>query len=400
MITPAPANAGPITVALSGGVDSAVTAGLLVRAGYDVTGVFMKNWNPDSLQNLTDCPWEQDQADAMAVAEHLGIPFKSINFEREYYESVVEYMLREYARGRTPNPDILCNTTIKFDAFMKRVLGDGATVMATGHYATLTPDQQSGQNILGRGIDPSKDQSYFLYGLSGQQLESALLPLGGLHKKEVRQIAQEMNLPNSTKPDSQGICFIGHLDLKKFLAERLGQSPAEVILLPDTKGDFEDRKTRGVSIGATTQAHYLTLGEKIGGQFATKKIQQALGEVPQLYVVAKESDPGRIYVSPLRIDPRINQNQIKLESLVRTGGSIHGTVESMVDALSELIANHGIVAQVRYRQKPLAVQSVRVSNTGEILVTLLDPIWAAAPGQSCVFYVGDRVWGGGVIATL
>jgi tRNA-uridine 2-sulfurtransferase len=383
----------PITVALSGGVDSAVTAALLKEQGHDVTGVFMKNWTPLDVQSLTDCPWERDQADAAAVCDALGIPFRSINFEREYYSAVVQQLLDTYSRGETPNPDILCNSAVKFGVFLDDVLQSGSHGMATGHYARLTLDGRDNAPVLRRGIDDSKDQSYFLYRLDADQLRHVHFPLGDLQKTEVRRMAEYYSLPNATKPDSQGICFIGHLDLKTFLKSQLGENCADVCLLPEHGVSLQERIAGAQIIGQTKTAHYLTTGERIGGQLDTKKIRQITGgDAPQLYVVSRDIRSANVYVSTNRLDPHIYTSQVILRDTIATGCDRSLSLLSMVDTLQESMG-----MQVRYRQTPVPVQSITELAPGVVSVDLVQPIWAAAAGQSAVVYVGDRVLGGGVI---
>ncbi|HRP36651.1 MAG TPA: tRNA 2-thiouridine(34) synthase MnmA, partial [Candidatus Dojkabacteria bacterium] len=206
-----------ITVALSGGVDSAVSAAILLEQGYDVTGIFMKNWSGADFSVNSDCPWEQDQQDAEDVCKTLGIPFKSVNFEKQYRDIVVQYFFDEYSKGRTPNPDVLCNKEIKFKLFLQYATESGAELIATGHYARITHDE-NGFKLL-KGIDNNKDQSYFLHRLNQEQLSKSLFPIGELQKSEVRKLAEKYKLPNAKKKDSQGICFIGKIDVQDFLRE-------------------------------------------------------------------------------------------------------------------------------------------------------------------------------------
>src|SRR5690606_35373522 len=216
-------NGKKVFVGLSGGVDSAVSAALLKDQGFEVTGVYMKNWSGDDYGIQADCPWEEDQKDAQAICDHLGIQFRSFNFEKEYRDKVVEYFFSEYEKGRTPNPDVMCNKEVKFKLFLDKALKEGAGFIATGHYARkLVPDSNNNEpEKLLKGLDKNKDQTYFLYNLTQEQLRKTLFPIGHLTKPEVRKLAREYMLPNAEKPDSQGICFIGEINVLKFLMSRI-----------------------------------------------------------------------------------------------------------------------------------------------------------------------------------
>ena len=223
-----------VVVGLSGGVDSSVAAYLLKEQGYDVIGLFMKNWHDDSVTISDECPWLEDSNDAMLVAEKLGIPFQTVDLSEAYKERIVDYMFREYQMGRTPNPDVLCNREIKFDVFMKIALGLGADFVATGHYCRKGTIKKNGKEIyqLLAGKDPNKDQSYFLCQLSQEQLSKTLFPIGELLKPEVRKIASEQNLITAEKRDSQGLCFIGKVRLPEFLQQKLAPKDGAIVEVP------------------------------------------------------------------------------------------------------------------------------------------------------------------------
>ncbi|MGH7250067.1 MAG: tRNA 2-thiouridine(34) synthase MnmA, partial [Minisyncoccia bacterium] len=264
-----------IFVGLSGGVDSAVSAALLQKAGYEVVGVFMKTWHPDFLE----CNEEEERRDAMRVAAHLDIPFLTFDFEKEYKRAVADYMIREYKEGRTPNPDVMCNKEVKFGAFLKKALSMGANYVATGHYARIVdtenfletaPSETKRQGThtfpknsphLLQGVDSAKDQSYFLWTLRQEQLSKILFPIGHLKKTEVRKLAKKFNLPVSEKKDSQGICFLGPVDLKEFLKHYIKEKKGEVVL---ARGEARPNGEAGRVIGFHDGVVFHTLGERHG----------------------------------------------------------------------------------------------------------------------------------------
>src|SRR5688572_1063582 len=267
-----------VVVGLSGGVDSSVAAYLLQQQGYEVIGMFMKNWHDDSVTLSKECPWLDDSNDAMIVAQHLGIPFQAIDLSAEYKTRIVDYMFAEYQRGRTPNPDVLCNREIKFDIFLNAALKLGADFVSTGHYARKGEIEKDGKKIyrLLSGKDPNKDQSYFLCQLTQAQLEKSLFPIGELLKPQVRAIAKEIGLVTADKKDSQGLCFVGKVHLPDFLQQRLERKTGQVIEVPATasvfnngfaEDDLEAITTRyeltpevGEVIGEHKGAHYYTVG--------------------------------------------------------------------------------------------------------------------------------------------
>jgi len=343
---------------MSGGVDSSVSAALLVQQGYDVTGVYMKNWSGDDYGIQADCPWEQDQSDAEAVCKHLGTPFKSYNFEKEYRQRVVEYFFSEYERGRTPNPDVMCNKTIKFDLFMQRALVEGADLIATGHYAQVRASED-GYELL-RGVDPNKDQTYFLYTLNQKQLSKTLFPIGHLPKPEVRKLAEQFKLPNAQKPDSQGICFIGEIDVYKYLRSRLPLKPGQIV-------DIDSKEIVGEHDGVAFYTIGQREGLKLGGQ-----------QIPY-FVVAKDLEQNIVYVGHGHEHPAMLKQELELENL-----HFVNPKTSMPEKIS---------AAVRYRQSAepgrLDVESKKF--------TFDQPQRAITPGQSLVIYDGEICLGGGVI---
>lgn len=300
-----------VVVGLSGGVDSSVAAHLLVQQGYEVIGLFMKNWHDESVTLSAECPWLEDSHDAMLVAEKLGIPFQTVDLSEEYKERIVDYMFAEYAQGRTPNPDVLCNREIKFDVFLKIAQSLGADFVATGHYCQKAEVDVHGTPIyrLLSGADPGKDQSYFLCQLNQEQLAQTLFPIGHLQKSEVRKIALEQDLVTAEKKDSQGLCFIGKVRLPDFLQQQLQSKPGKIIEIPATQihpyPDYNPpgidpeklvqlaeansyQPTDGKEVGEHNGAHFFTIGQRKG---------LAVGGTPEpLFVIATDIEQNIIYV--------------------------------------------------------------------------------------------------------
>ncbi len=349
-----------IAVALSGGVDSAVAAALLQAQGHAVTGFFMKNWtdvgSADYRQpTAADCPWQKDYQDAQAVCQKLGIDCNIVHFEKEYRQQVLDYFLQEYRYQRTPNPDVVCNTTIKFDAFWQYAKQQGFNVMATGHYARI--EQRNQQWLLRRGLDPNKDQSYFIHHLTQEQLAHIQFPLGNMRKDAVRDLARQYALPVADKPDSQGLCFIGKIDFPAFLEQYFKPQPGPIIT---TEGDV---------IGQHRGLEWYTIGQRYG---------LAIGGTGPYYVVAKRPNNNSLVVCQGLYHPALyhdrfiiaNEHWIAGEPLAKTWRSL---------------------VQVRYRSS--AVPGRVYHN----LVMLDYPIRAITPGQFAVFYRGDVVLGGATI---
>ncbi|MBQ3651356.1 MAG: tRNA 2-thiouridine(34) synthase MnmA [Clostridia bacterium] len=351
-----------IVVGMSGGVDSAVAALLLREQGYTVTGVFMRNWEePDGA-----CPAEQDYEDVRQVSEALDIPYYTVNFTEEYRERVFSYFLSEYAAGRTPNPDVLCNSEIKFKAFLDFALRSGAQALATGHYAQLRFDEE-GAHLL-KGADRSKDQSYFLAGLTQEQLKKAMFPIGGLQKKDVRELARQHGLPVAEKKDSTGICFIGERNFKRFLMN----------YLPACPGDMVDE--HGKRIGRHDGLMYYTLGQRrglgIGGRSdGSGESWFVIGkDLKRNLLIVQQGEHEELYSRSLTVD--------KLNWITRR----------------ELPASFTCAAKFRYRQPD---QQVVIERQGEgVTVRFLEPQRAVTPGQWCVLYQGEECLGGGPIATV
>lgn len=335
-----------IFVGLSGGVDSAVTAALLQEQGAQVVGVFIKGWYPDGLP----CTWAEDRRDAMRVAAHLGIPFHTLDASAEYKKAVIDYLIREYGAGRTPNPDIMCNRDVKFGAFYEFARAHGADAIATGHYA----QQQDG--MLLRGIDEGKDQSYFLWAIAPEALAFTLFPLGALHKSDVRTLAQHFKLPNAVKKDSQGICFLGPVSMDDFLRGELPISPGDAF-------DGEGRR-----VGRHEGALLATLGERVA-------LTDALPG--PWYVVAKDVANNTLTVATERRVERAVTN-------------IHLTD---VHWFAHPESGMTLLAQYRYHGPQIA--GVLDGDQFVACEPLPEPL---AAGQSLVLYDGERVMGGGIIS--
>lgn len=348
-----------VFVGLSGGVDSAVSAALLKEQGYEVTGVYMKNWSGDDYGIQAECPWEQDQADAQAVCESLGIEFRSFNFEKEYRDKVVEYFFSEYEKGRTPNPDVMCNKEIKFKLFLEKSLSLGADYIATGHYA-----RHEGNKLL-KGIDQKKDQTYFLYNLTDDQLAHTFFPVGNLEKPEVRKLAKEFNLPNAEKPDSQGICFIGEINVLKFLMSRI----------PEKHGQIIDIDTHEV-VGEHKGIYFYTIGQRKGIEIG--------GQETPYFVVDKDKTNNILYVGHGIDHPKMFTRQVELENLHLVNP------ESINNIL-----NRDLTASIRYRRQPQPGNLIEKDSIYTFIFETAER--AVTSGQSLVIYDGEECLGGGVI---
>ena len=351
-----------IVVGMSGGVDSSVAALLLKKQGYDVVGVFMKNWEEQD-ENGT-CTAENDWRDVRDVCDRIDIPYYSVNFAREYWDRVFAYFLKEYGAGRTPNPDVLCNREIKFRAFLDFAMNLGASRMATGHFV-----RTDGEGHLLRGTDPNKDQSYFLYMVHGEQLKKSLFPVGGMTKAEVRAIAEAHGLSVSGKKDSTGVCFIGERNFKKFLSQYLPAQPGDMVA-PD-----------GTVIGRHDGLMYYTLGQRrglgIGGR----------GDGRSWFVIGKDLEQNRLLVAQGEDHPMLYSTLSRAEELTW---------------VNEAPAREGetfrCTAKYRYRQ---ADQPVEIMWKGDRLrVRSLVPQRAVTPGQSIVLYDGERCLGGAVVTEI
>lgn len=350
-----------VMVGMSGGVDSSVAASLLLDQGYDVVGAFMKNWSDSKDPRTGECAWKEERRDAMRVAAGLGIPFETFDFEEEYDRRVVDYLYREYAAGRTPNPDVLCNREVKFDLFLKEALARGADRIATGHYARVAK-KDDGTYALLAGLDRNKDQSYFVHALGQEQLKRVLFPIGHLDKRDVRAYARDRKLETADKKDSQGICFIGKVELGEFLKRELAPKPGAIVTV------------EGEELGRHGDVQAFTIGQRHG---------LGVGGGPALYVVATDVATGTVTVAAGADHPALFKEKL-------SAGEWHW-VAGRPPAFPFRCR-----ARIRYRQ-PLQACEVTSSEDGTCIVRFDVPQRAVTPGQFVVLYDGDEVVGGGVI---
>ena len=393
-----------VVVGLSGGVDSSVAAYLLQKQGYEVIGLFMKNWHDDSVTISDECPWLEDSNDALMVAEKLGIPFQTVDMSVPYKQRIVDYMFREYERGRTPNPDVLCNREIKFATFLEYALNLGADYVATGHYCRKDTIEVNGQNIyrLLTGKDQNKDQSYFLCQLSQAQLGRALFPIGDLQKSEVRAIAKELGLVTAEKKDSQGLCFVGKVRLPEFLQQQLAPKKGDIIQIPSTWQGYQDKEsskllecyedelkyyaekyhyspTDGKVVGQHDGAHFFTIGQRKGLHVG--------GTVEPLFVIDTDTEKNIIYVGEGHAHPGLFRRTlfVKKEDIhwIRTdlALSLHQSMEAMV--------------RIRYRQ-PLQKATLYLNDSG-LYIDFTTPQSAITSGQFAAWYIEDELIGSGEI---
>ena len=359
-----------VVVGLSGGVDSAVAAWMLQRAGHEVVGIFMKNWEDDD--DDEHCSSRQDFLDAAAVADVIGIELEHVNFAADYKDRVFAEFLREYQAGRTPNPDVLCNAEIKFKAFLDHALRLGAEKIATGHYARVR--QRSGAHELLKGLDPLKDQSYFLHRLTQAQLARTLFPVGELAKTEVRRIAAEIGLPNARKKDSTGICFIGERPFREFLNRYLAHAPGPIV------------DDRGRTIGEHVGLSFYTLGQRKGigiGGVKERGAPRGAGDHAPWFVARKDMAANTLCVVQGHDHPWLLSRRLDASDTSWIAGSAP--------------APRRYGAKTRYRQADAACALVE-GSPGTLRLAFDAPQWAVTPGQSAVLYDGEVCLGGGVIA--
>ncbi len=393
-----------IVVGMSGGVDSSVAAYILLEQGYEVIGLFMRNWNDASVTLEDECPWIDDSRDAMMVAEQLGIPFQVVDFSVAYKQRIVDYMFKEYEEGRTPNPDVLCNREIKFDLFLKEALKLGADFVATGHYVrkgTVTYSDGKTEYQLLRGLDPNKDQSYFLCQLNASQLAKALFPIGELQKSEVRALATKMNLVTADKKDSQGLCFIGKVSLPDFLQQQLSPKTGDVIEI-DRENlaviEYESyvgkninadgalmrlhlQPDMGIKVGSHKGAHYYTRGQRRGLNIG--------GKVLPLFVLQTSVRDNVIYVGQGE-----QHGAMQYRGLLIKKADAHWVRPSQKE-LS--LKSKNLTCQIRYRQKPFSCQ-IEENEEGDVIVIFSDVQKNVTPGQFLALYAEDELIFSGVIS--
>ncbi|MBU2939519.1 tRNA 2-thiouridine(34) synthase MnmA [Lacinutrix sp. C3R15] len=392
-----------VIVGLSGGVDSSVAAYLLKEQGYEVIGLFMKNWHDDTVTISNECPWLDDSNDAMLVADKLGIPFQTVDLSEQYKERIVDYMFNEYEKGRTPNPDVLCNREIKFDVFMKIALELGADYVATGHYCRKGTIENNGKETyqLLAGADDNKDQSYFLCQLSQEQLAKALFPVGELQKPEVRKIAAEQDLITADKKDSQGLCFIGKVRLPDFLQQQLKPKEGVIVEVPEnnqayhkTTPVFSNKKeelaylaeksnytlTDGKVVGKHQGAHYFTKGQRKGLAVG--------GTVEPLFVIDTDVTENVIYTGQGKNHPGLYK-----KALFVANEEVHWIREDLALQVDQSME---VLARIRYRQE-LQKATLHQVDSG-MYVEFEKPQSAIQEGQFVAWYQDDELLGSGVIS--
>ena len=392
-----------VVVGLSGGVDSSVAAYLLQQQGYEVIGLFMKNWHDDSVTISNECPWLEDSNDALLVAEKLGIPFQTVDLSEEYKEKIVDYMFNEYEKGRTPNPDVLCNREIKFDVFMKIALSLGADYVATGHYCRKSETTVNGETVyqLKAGADVNKDQSYFLCQLSQEQLAKSLFPIGELTKPEVREIAAEMELVTAEKKDSQGLCFIGKVRLPEFLQQKLQPKEGKIVQIDKDDAVYAVAEDTGVTVldklrqnatkinytpemgkvvGQHQGAHYFTIGQRKGLNVG--------GTKDPLFIIGTNVDTNTIYTGLSSQHPGLFRKGLFIEN-----SEVHWVRSDMALANGETTE---LMVRIRYRQ-PLQKATLHQYEDG-MYIAFDEPQSAITEGQFAAWYLDDELIGSGVIS--
>lgn len=393
-----------IVVGLSGGVDSSVTAYLLQQQGHEVIGLFMRNWNDASVTLEDECPWIEDSNDALLVAQKLGIPFQVIDMSELYKERIVDYMFDEYQKGRTPNPDVLCNREVKFDVFMKTALSLGAEKVATGHYARVhSTTDENGKEVfhLLAGKDNNKDQSYFLCQLSQDQLSKALFPIGELTKPEVREIAKEQGLVTADKKDSQGLCFIGKVSLPTFLQQQLVPKEGEIVEIFNDFAEFH--KETPTFNSKLEELEYLSakinykkedgkvIGKHQGAQFFTIGQSKGLGiggHKESCFIISREMENNIIFVGEGRNFPGLFRKALKIDN-----SEVHWVREDLRLKNGESME---VMARIRYRQT-LEKATIYQFEDG-FFMEFENPQSAIAEGQFAAWYIDDELIGSGVIS--
>jgi tRNA-specific 2-thiouridylase len=388
-----------VVVGLSGGVDSSVAAHLLIQQGYEVIGMFMRNWHDESVTLSDDCPWIDDSNDALLIAQQLGIPFQVIDLSKEYKERIVDYMFNEYEAGRTPNPDVLCNREIKFDVFLKAALELGADYVATGHYCRRIEHEDGTVGLLA-GKDPNKDQSYFLCQLNQDQLSKALFPIGELLKPEVREIAKEIGLVTAEKKDSQGLCFVGKISLPQFLQQKLIAKKGDVVELPDDLElfkaynsiapiienvqqlacDFLYTADMGNKVAEHQGAHYYTVGQRKGLHIGGRPLPS--------FVIGIDTINNLVFSGQTDEHNGLNKYALKINNQ-----DIHWINLKYKITTEEQLE---CIVRIRYRQ-PLKKATLIQKEDG-LYILFPEKEKGITPGQFAAWYIGDELIGSGTIA--
>ena len=380
-----------VVVGLSGGVDSSVAAHILKEQGHHVIGLFMRNWNDESVIIDNECPWIEDSNDALQVAESLNIPFQVLDFSKKYKERIVDYMFREYKNGRTPNPDVLCNREVKFDLFLKKALELGADYVATGHYCRKDISAENGKETyrLLAGKDGTKDQSYFLCQVNQEQLSKALFPIGDLKKTEVRALAKKIGLNTAEKKDSQGLCFIGKVKLPVFLQQQLKPKKGKVIEIDrdhktfkvhnNPHGSYALNSSMGKIVGEHEGAHYFTIGQRKGLD---------IGGTPlPLFIIGTDTTENVIYVGQGEDHPGLFRKGLTVKN-----EDIHWLRKDLTLQVGE---SEDYLCRIRYRQALTEANLIQKNN--ELLITFNKPQRGITPGQFVAWYKNDELIGSGVI---
>ncbi len=388
-----------VVVGLSGGVDSSVSALLLQEQGYEVIGMFMRNWHDESVTLSDECPWIDDSNDALLIAQQLGIPFQVIDLSEAYKSRIVDYMFAEYERGRTPNPDVLCNREIKFDVFLQAAMELGADYVATGHYCQKRENEDGSFSLLA-GADKNKDQSYFLCQITQEQLSKALFPIGALEKSEVREIALKHDLVTAAKKDSQGLCFVGKIALPTFLQQQLAPKQGNVIEIPfdmpqfnaydeipvdiahvkDLSDPFVYQETDGQKVTTHQGAHYYTVGQRKGLHIG--------GRPEPSFVIGINTDTNTVYSGQTEGHPGLNRYALKLEATSMNWINHSDIFEEQNQLKCQV--------RIRYRQPLQSGTLIRENDAYFILFDVKQK--GITPGQFAAWYIDGVLIGSGVIA--
>ncbi len=387
-----------VVVGLSGGVDSSVAAYLLLQQGYEVIGMFMRNWHDESVTLSDDCPWIDDSNDALLIAQQLGIPFQVIDLSAEYKERIVDYMFNEYESGRTPNPDVLCNREIKFDVFLKAALELGADYVATGHYCRRVDNEDGSVSLLG-GLDPNKDQSYFLCQLSQDQIQKALFPIGHLQKSEVRAIAMEQGLVTAEKKDSQGLCFVGKISLPVFLQQKLKAKEGKVIEVRNSLPQFDNyanmsktvdnlhelsrpfiyTEDDGIQVATHQGAHFYTIGQRKGLNIGGRPMPS--------FVIGVDTEKNIVYSGQTEDHPGLNRFVLKIDNK-----DVH-----WINLKYSLSINEQLSCFVRIRYRQQLKEALLVQKEEGLYILFNEPQKGITPGQFAAWYLEGELLGSGVI---